>query len=551
MTTNKIETVSESAQYENCLDLLDENYTLEEGTTFGSIFDNVETEKTDLAKPEKSSDGSWKTIKFHFRNESDLDEFARMVDQRITSKTRVLWHPKQENENVNALFEVVEPSGYFTDDTLTKKSKKRKVVETDLVEVVKDSNKNIDKWRNHWTGMPEYIQEENGPWKSIAVKFASEQDMQNFAELIGQSLTDKTKSTWHPRREITKNYLMRWVEEDADGNRAYTQPEYPLYIISKNRHESMFTSRSLSRMRIKHYIMIENNPAEEANYEAALDNFGIREYVTLLKAPFRDHGDGPGRARNACWDHAKDVLGKKRHWVFDDNIQDFYRLHENERIRVESGVMFKVMEDFCDRYENIKLAGLQYRFFCAADQPYPGYVKNTRIYSALLIDNDGHHRWRGRYNEDTDISLNILKDGDATVQFNIFLQGKCATQTVKGGNSTEFYHKEGVEGEMTEEEIAEKVRKEGTRYNVNGTINKSLMLERMHPDVAQMVWRYGRWHHHVDYSPFKSIMLKPRADIEIPQGINDYGLVKRVYNSVEEVDADLGFSSSDDDSDIK
>ena len=541
--------VEESADYVNCLDLLDDNYVPPEATTFGSIFEEAQSESAvKLEKPASSKDDSYKTVRFHFRNESDLDEFARMIDQRITPDTKRLYHPKPESNG--GLFEIIEKSGYF--DVVVKpakKSKKRKVVETELVEVEKDTNKNIDKWRNHWTGMPEFTQEENGPWKTIPVTFATEEDMADFADLIGQSLTDKTKSTWHPRREITKNYLMRWVEEDADGNRVYTQPEYPLYIISKNRHESMFTSRSLSRMRIKHYIAIE--PQDWDNYEQALDNFGIRDYVTLLLLPFSNHGDGPGRARNWCWDHSKDVLGAKRHWVFDDNIQDFYRLHENERIRVESGVMFKVMEDFCDRYENVPLAGLQYRFFCAADQSYPGYVKNTRIYSALLIENECRHRWRGRYNEDTDLSLNVLKDGDATVQFNIFLQGKCATQTVKGGNSTEFYHKEGVEEEMTEEEIAEKVRKEGTRYNVNGTVNKSLMLERMHPDVAQMVWKYGRWHHHVDYSPFKDIMLRLKPGVEVPKGIDNYGLVKKVYSSAEEVDADLGFASSEDDSDIQ
>ena len=108
-----------------------------------------------------------------------------------------------------------------------------------------------------------------------------------------------------------------------------TNPKYPVYIISKGRHESMYTSRSLARMHVPHYIAIE--PQDEANYEACLDTFGIREYVTLLVAPFSNHGDGPGRARNWCWDHSM-TMGFERHWVLDDNISDFYRLHENKRI---------------------------------------------------------------------------------------------------------------------------------------------------------------------------------------------------------------------------
>jgi len=44
-----------------------------------------------------------------------------------------------------------------------------------------------------------------------------------------------------------------------------------------------------------------------------------------------------------------------------------------------------------------------------------------------LIRNDVPYRWRGRYNEDTDLSLRMLKDRWCTIQFNAFLQGKAAT----------------------------------------------------------------------------------------------------------------------------
>jgi len=301
-----------------------------------------------------------------------------------------------------------------------------------------------------------------------------------------------------------------------------TNPKYPVYIISKGRHESMFTSKSLARMKVPHYIAIE--PQDEENYEKALDNFGIRDYVTLLIAPFSNHGDGPGRARNWCWDHSISI-GATSHWVLDDNIQDFYRLHQNVRIRVGSGVCFKIMEDFVDRYENVMIAGPQYRFFCAPNQKYPPFVANTRIYSCLLIRNDCKHRWRGRYNEDTDICLRVLKDGDCTVQFNAFLQGKAATQTLKGGNTEEFYHKEiGYDPETGEAIKAEDLVETRERYNTSGTIAKSQMLVDMHPDVATLVWRYGRWHHHVNYDPFKANELKFKSGVTVKKGINNYGL---------------------------
>jgi hypothetical protein len=289
-----------------------------------------------------------------------------------------------------------------------------------------------------------------------------------------------------------------------------TNPKYPVYIISKGRSESMLTSRSLARMKVNHYIAIE--PQDKDLYEAALDKFKIRPYVTLLIAPFSNHGDGPGRARNWCWDHSISI-GAEKHWVLDDNIADFYRLHKNKRVRVESGAIFRAAEEFVDRYENVPIAGFQYRFFIAPNSKYPPYVKNTRIYSTLLIDNKCKHRWRGRYNEDTDICLQVLKDGDCTIQFNAFLQGKAATQTVKGGNTEEFYHKEGAD----EGKWIENVNSEGTR-------NKSQMLVDLHPDVARMVWRYKRWHHYVDYSSFKKNELRLKSGVKIPEGNNNYGM---------------------------
>jgi len=96
--------------------------------------------------------------------------------------------------------------------------------------------------------------------------------------------------------------------------------------------------------------------------------------------------------------------------------------------------------------------------------------------------------------------LRALKDGWCTVQFNWILGGKRATQTVKGGNTDEFYAKE-------------------------GTLPKSKMLGEMHPDCSSVVWRFNRWHHMVDYSRFKGNVLRLRKDIEVKTGVNNYGMV--------------------------
>jgi hypothetical protein len=149
------------------------------------------------------------------------------------------------------------------------------------------------------------------------------------------------------------------------------------------------------------------------------------------------------------------------------------------------------MEDFVLRYENIGMAGPDYWMFTPSRSKLPPYLINTRIYSCNLIRNDLPYRWRGRYNEDTDLSLRMLKDGWATVQFYAFLQYKLTTQTLKGGNTEAFYAEE-------------------------GTLPKSKMLVKMHPDVTKLVWKFGRWHHYVDYKPFKNLGLIRKKNFVLP-----------------------------------
>jgi len=491
MTKN---TVEESGAYDNYMDKakrIEDNYSV----GLDKFFDEpVQPVLYDQTKVKKKDDGAWKVLYVHFREQDDMAEFCKLINQMIPHNMKETWYPLHDPDM--ALFQDDEEKEVHIDTSLLSLRKKKAIN--------KAATPGELKWKQYWHDMPEYIQENKESFRTVHIKFRKPEHYEEFSKRIGQELTEKTKAIWHPELEVTKNRLLRWVE---DGER--TLPKHPLYIVSKTRYDSMFTSRSLSRMQIPHYIVIE--PQEEKQYEEALDNFGIRDYVTLIVAPFSNHGDGPGRARNYAWDHSMSI-GATYHWVFDDNISDFYRLHQNQRIRFESGAGFRAMEDFVERFENVYIAGPQYRFFIAPDQRYPAFVANTRIYSTLLIRNDCRHRWRGRYNEDTDLCLRVLKDGDCTIQFNAFMQGKAATQSVGGGNTAEFYHAEN----------AEKINEEG--WNAEGTVNKSQMLVDMHPDVTRLVWRYNRWHHWVDYEPFKKNELKYVQGYVPKEGVNNYGM---------------------------
>ena len=148
---------------------------------------------------------------------------------------------------------------------------------------------------------------------------------------------------------VSKKRSPRFMVSPLDRKRM-TNQNFPFYIVSKGRADTMLTSRSLSRMKVPHYITVE--PQDFDPYTEALEKFNLKDYATLLLLPFSNHGDGPGRARNWAWDHSMSI-GAEKHWVADDNIDDFYRLHKNLRIRVESGAYFKACEDFIGRYENL------------------------------------------------------------------------------------------------------------------------------------------------------------------------------------------------------
>ena len=356
----------------------------------------------------------------------------------------------------------------------------------------------IEYWKQHWLEMPQYISEKQEPYAKISFHFEDE-DLEVASKMFNQNITDKTTSVWFPKLNAGWYSTLRLVGGSSET-------KYPIYVISKGRSEMCYTSKHLSQMEVKHYVVVE--PNEYFKYRKNVD----KRFATVLRLDMRfkknydtfdDLGDtkpkGPGGARNFCWEHSLHN-GFDFHWVFDDNATEgFHYMNENIKIKCRTGALFKACEDFVDRYNNIAIAGLNYSKFCKMSDKTPAFVMNTRIYSFLLIRNDIPYRWRGRYNEDTDLSLRVLKDGWCTVQFNFLLAGKATTQVIKGGNTDEFYSKE-------------------------GTLPKSQMLVDMHPDLAKVVFKFSRWHHHVDYSGFTQ-ELHFKKNIKLNDTENDYGTI--------------------------
>lgn len=272
-------------------------------------------------------------------------------------------------------------------------------------------------------------------------------------------------------------------------------PKYPIYIPSKGRWESRLTSKSLEAIGVPYKIVIEEG--EYDKYAAVIDP------KKILVLPFSGKGLVP--SRNWIKEHSLSI-GAERHWQLDDNINGFYRFNRNFKVPVGSGTILRVAEEFVDRYENVAFSGFNYFMFARRkDANIPPLYLNTRIYSCTLVNNKYKYRWRGVYNDDTDISLRALKDGLCTVLFNAFLCWKMTTMTIDGGN-TPIYQKD---------------------ENGDGRLRMAQSLVDQHPDVTRIIWRFNRWQHYVDYTPFKANKLILKEGIEVPKGVNNFGMVFR------------------------
>jgi ParB-like chromosome segregation protein Spo0J len=66
---------------------------------------------------------------------------------------------------------------------------------------------------SEWEGMPEFSHEDQTAFKSLVVHFNDQAAMEDFAGIIGQPITEKTKSIWHPRAEMTTYVDKRYSVE--------------------------------------------------------------------------------------------------------------------------------------------------------------------------------------------------------------------------------------------------------------------------------------------------------------------------------------------------
>lgn len=347
------------------------------------------------------------------------------------------------------------------------------------------------KWQNYWRDMPEWKHGAYSPARSVTLNFLNDEDYLLFVKSTGIHAGKLKKSSiWYPHRPRLTPGKFVW-----EGVPSKTR--YPVFVPSKGRPKTETTGRLLTQAGCDFYFVVE--PSEASSYEQKYPG-------KVLVLPFENLGLGSIPARNWIWEYAKKINAAK-HWILDDNIRRFSRSHDGRRLAVvRSSAPLRAVEDFSDRYDNIAISGLMHEGFVNQSVNSLPIAWNTRVYSCTLIDTSIPYEWRGRYNEDTDLCLRVLKDGRSIAAFRALCMNKAPTSRGDG--------RSGMSGGNT-----------STVYAVNDRRRSfAESLRDQHPDVVNVEWKFGRWHHVVDYLPFKNNDPRLRPGAEAPPTINEYGL---------------------------
>jgi len=319
----------------------------------------------------------------------------------------------------------------------------------------------------------------------------TQEDVADFAKLTGIPVSTRSDTAWFPHQKQL-NGEVEWGGPPTDSR-------YPICIPSKGRADVQKTGKALDKMGVSYKFFVESN-----EYEEYVKHLGVDKVVSM---PFNNLGQGSIPARNFIWEWSKEQ-GYKRHWTVDDNITSFARCTNNRRLCVRGGGFFQAMEDYVDRYENIVMAGPHHKGFVPDRNDRTGpYLLNSRVYSCILLDSTLPDRWRGRYNEDTDLSLRLLKQGKCTLLFRALLMDKGTTvgvknaKPMKGGNTDNVYN------------------------SGDHRLAFAQSLADQHPDCVEVVWKFNRWHHEVDYSKFKGNKPILKAGITPTKSINEYNMI--------------------------
>lgn len=267
-------------------------------------------------------------------------------------------------------------------------------------------------------------------WKENNLKFVMDsqyidqiKDIEGMVKSNGQMFSFRYKDT-KQKYDITYN-----ISKEV-------KPKYPIYVVSYGRYGLRdHTIDALQQMGVDYHICVQEK--EKELYEQHSKEYDWTG--TIITSPNTD--EGSSKQRNTCLEHSKQN-GHKKFWLLDDNMTGWYYFNMLMITKINHPYVFTHLEDISDNIkEPVGIISHSYTLDVRANDLRNPLQVNTKNYSSSLIDTEicGDIRFRLQYNEDIDFTFQVLERGIKTIGLNIFLSGKKATKTVKGGNTDSIY----------------------------------------------------------------------------------------------------------------
>lgn len=271
--------------------------------------------------------------------------------------------------------------------------------------------------------------------------------------------------------------------------------KYPIYVISYKRTNDKDgkTCSWLEKVGIPYTVVVEED--QENDYREWLKTKNGFGNVMIMSKEWKQEQNERGNfgsipVRNFI--HKFNVLGKKhknkcgrknKYWLLDDNIDGYKWVDLYTKVNCNSALCFRMIEDWSDQIKNMYLSGHQYSSFVPEIDMKQKVLYGTRVFSSMLIScdlpplNEEDDIWRGKYNEDVDLSVRLLSQGFPTANFCNITSCKSSTGSCKGGNTDGIY-------------------KEDAGDKRGGKVKTDEIVKRW-PEYVKEVYRFGRPHHDI------------------------------------------------------
>lgn len=207
--------------------------------------------------------------------------------------------------------------------------------------------------------------------------------------------------------------------------------KYKIYIPTKGRYDNLLTADYLADNGIDFSLVVEKK--ETDLYRKKYPN-------NVIELPGSDYG-GVYFARNFIKKMSKEN-GEKRHWQLDDDIRKLIHVDNGKFVDIHPKIMFGNMENFCDKFKNIGIAGAHSTVWVKFGKK--PFEINKLAYGCSLINNDLDIWWSKDVMGDIDYNIQVLESGYCTVRFYIYSFTMSTRATRKGGFTDIYLDKDRI-----------------------------------------------------------------------------------------------------------